>query len=118
MYKRQILDDLSRYGNVSVTEGGDGRIQVKFNGKTVVDSSGNQFTSDELLIGPDGVTLTWNSDNSGMHLAVSYTHLKKIAEQKGYQMSDAKVEKLEHIRSLMDVFKTLPYRRTGVDVKI
>lgn len=33
-------------------------------------------------------------------------------------MSDAKVEKLEHIRSLMDVFKTLPYRRTGVDVKI
>ena len=63
-----ILDDLSRYGNVSVTEGGDGRIQVKFNGKTVVDSSGNQFTSDELLIGPDGVTLTWNSDNSGMHL--------------------------------------------------
>ncbi|WP_321028050.1 flagellar basal body rod C-terminal domain-containing protein, partial [Eisenbergiella tayi] len=25
-------------------------------------------TSDELLIGPDGVTLTWNSDNSGMHL--------------------------------------------------
>ena len=43
---------------------------------------------------------------------------KKIAEQKGYQMSDAKVEKLEHIRSLMDVFKTLPYRRTGVDVKI
>ena len=63
-----ILDDLSRYGNVSVTEGGDGRIQVKFNGKTVVDSSGHQFTSDELLIGPDGVTLTWNSDNSGMHL--------------------------------------------------
>ena len=59
---------MSRYGNVSVTEGGDGRIQVKFNGKTVVDSSGNQFTSDELLIGPDGVTLTWNSDNSGMHL--------------------------------------------------
>ena len=33
-------------------------------------------------------------------------------------MSEAKVEKLEHIRSLMDVFKTLPYRRTGVDVKI
>lgn len=63
-----ILDDLARYGEVSVTEGGDGRIQVKFNGKTVVDSSGNQFTNDAIRIGQDGVTLTWNSDDSGMHM--------------------------------------------------
>ena len=28
------------------------------------------------------------------------------------------VSGLDHVRSLMDVFKNLPYRRTGVDVKI
>ena len=44
--------------------------------------------------------------------------IKKIAGEKGYLMNEARVEKLDHIRSLMDVFKTLPYRRTGVDVKI
>ncbi|MBU9744664.1 antitoxin [Diplocloster agilis] len=43
---------------------------------------------------------------------------RDIAQEKGYLMTDVRVEKLEKVRSLMDVFKTLPYKRTGVDVKI
>ncbi len=36
----------------------------------------------------------------------------------GYRLLNLSVDKLEKHRSLMDVFKTLPHRRTGVDVKI
>lgn len=36
----------------------------------------------------------------------------------GYRLLNLSVDKLERQRSLMDVFKTLPHRRTGVDVKI
>lgn len=36
----------------------------------------------------------------------------------GYRFQEIKVDKLERQRSLMDVFKTLPHRRTGIDVKI
>ena len=35
-----------------------------------------------------------------------------------YRFENILVTKLERSRSLMEVFKTLPYRRTGVDVKI
>ena len=31
---------------------------------------------------------------------------------------EVEVQRMDHVRSLMDVFKNLPYRRTGVDVKI
>ena len=34
-----------------------------------------------------------------------------------YRMKDVKIEDLGKPRSLMDVFKMLPYRRTGIDVK-
>lgn len=36
----------------------------------------------------------------------------------GYRLLSLSVDKLEKHRSLMDVFKTLPHRRTGVDVKV
>lgn len=35
-----------------------------------------------------------------------------------YRFGSVKVERLERPRSLMEVFKSLPYKRTGVDVKI
>lgn len=35
-----------------------------------------------------------------------------------YHFQSVRVEKLERQRSLMDVFKTLPHRRAGIDVKI
>lgn len=41
-----------------------------------------------------------------------------IIENHGYHAADVHIDRLEKTRSLMDVFKTLPYRRTGVDVKI
>lgn len=44
--------------------------------------------------------------------------LAKIVEQSPYQMGNVSIEKLGNPRSLMDVFKSLPYRRTGVDVKV
>lgn len=36
----------------------------------------------------------------------------------GYRLFDLSVDKLDRHRSLMDVFKTLPHKRTGVDVKV
>ena len=65
-----ILDDLSRYGDVQVTDLEDGKIQVKINGKVVVDASGASYTNDKLNIGSDGVTLTWNSNNQNAHQPV------------------------------------------------
>ena len=92
-----ILDDLSRYGDVQVTDLEDGKIQVKINGKVVVDASGASYTNDKLNIGSDGVTLTWNSNNQNANLGagairgftdmltgadpVSYTHLDVYKRQ-------------------------------------
>lgn len=42
----------------------------------------------------------------------------RLIQEKGYRLSELRIDKLEKTRSLMDVFKTLPYKRTGVDVKI
>lgn len=36
----------------------------------------------------------------------------------GYHIGEVRINQMEHIRSLMDVFKSLPYKRTGVNVKI
>ncbi len=55
--RNTILDDLSRYGAVQVTDLEDGRVQVKFNGKVVVDASGASHTNDQLMIGKDGTSL-------------------------------------------------------------
>ncbi|MEG0541874.1 MAG: antitoxin, partial [Angelakisella sp.] len=42
----------------------------------------------------------------------------KISAHTEYSFSEVFVGKLERSRSLMDVFKTLPHRRAGIDVKI
>ena len=44
--------------------------------------------------------------------------LSQITQNSSYKFERITIEKLERQRSLMDVFKTLPYKRTGVDVKI
>lgn len=41
-----------------------------------------------------------------------------IMEEHGYRAADIEVERMDHVRSLMEVFKNLPFKRTGVDVKI
>ncbi len=41
-----------------------------------------------------------------------------LPEGSPYKLRQISVERLEASRSLMDVFKSLPYKRTGVDVKI
>lgn len=46
------------------------------------------------------------------------TQFREIISQKGYAVSEIQVESMEKTRSLMDVFQSLPYKRTGVDVKI
>ena len=43
--------------------------------------------------------------------------LRNSIQHAGYHWGDA-VDRLERSRSLMDVFRSLPYKRTGVDVKI
>ena len=47
-----------------------------------------------------------------------YGTFEKIIQEHGYHLSEIKIDRMEKTRSLMDVFKTLPYKRTGVDVKI
>ena len=42
----------------------------------------------------------------------------QLIQEKGYRLSELRIDKLDKTRSLMDVFKSLPYKRTGVDVKI
>lgn len=63
-----ILDDLSRYGKVSVEDLGEGKIRVKFNGKVVVDADGGSYTNDRIDIGRDGMKLNWSSDGKNANL--------------------------------------------------
>jgi len=44
--------------------------------------------------------------------------LRQCVGNTGYRFGEIKVDRLDRPRSLMDVFKSLPYKRTGVDVKI
>ena len=44
--------------------------------------------------------------------------LRRSLRNTDYQFGDIRFDKLERPRSLMDVFRSLPYKRTGVDVKI
>lgn len=44
--------------------------------------------------------------------------LRSCIGQSDYHIGEVRIERLERPRSLMDVFKSLPYKRTGVDVKI
>ena len=44
--------------------------------------------------------------------------LRRCAGDTGYRFGEIKVDRLDRPRSLMDVFKSLPYKRTGVDVRI
>ena len=44
--------------------------------------------------------------------------LPKILGGLNYKLGQTKVERLDSARSLMQVFKSLPYKRVGVDVKI
>ena len=44
--------------------------------------------------------------------------IAKGVAQTGYRMEKLNLQPLERTRSLMEVFKSLPYKRTGVDVKI
>lgn len=43
---------------------------------------------------------------------------EQIIKEHGYRTAEVTIDRLDQNRSLMDVFKTLPYRRTGVDVKV
>lgn len=63
-----ILDELSRYGEVQVIPRDDGGMQVKFNGKIVVDGTGSQYTADSIQIGADKTSLTWRSSQEQLKL--------------------------------------------------
>ena len=44
--------------------------------------------------------------------------IARVIGQLGYKFGDIHITDLERERSLMEVFRSLPYKRTGVDVKI
>ena len=43
---------------------------------------------------------------------------RQIMESHGYRVVSVESKEMEHVRSLMDVFENLPYKRTGIDVKV
>lgn len=53
---------------------------------------------------------------NGFNTVIS--NLPKFMEGTNYQMGKTEVTTLKKTRSLMEVFKSLPYRRVGLDVKI
>lgn len=63
-----ILDELARYGAVEVIQQEDGGVQVRFNGRMVVDGSGNQYTADRLILGADGLPMTWRGSGDEVKL--------------------------------------------------
>ncbi len=63
-----ILDDLSRYGKIEVNSLDQGRIQVKLDGKVVVDAAGGSYTNDSLRLSNDGTSLAWASDGKATDL--------------------------------------------------
>ena len=44
--------------------------------------------------------------------------LPQLLSNSSYRIGKAKVDTIKEPRSLMDVFKSLPYRRVGVDVTV
>ena len=44
--------------------------------------------------------------------------LRRCIRETEYQFGEIRFDKLERPRSLMDVFRSLPYKRTGVDVRV
>jgi hypothetical protein len=44
--------------------------------------------------------------------------LPQLLSNSEYRLGKAKIDTLKEPRSLMDVFKSLPYRRVGVDVTV
>ncbi len=64
---------------------------------------------DFALFCPPGSEEAFAGMREGVSKAVSST---------SYELGDVRVETLQRSRSLMNVFKSLPYRRTGVDVKV
>jgi hypothetical protein len=50
-----------------------------------------------------------------MEASSSFRECVKFSE---YSIKEIKIGKLEKSRSLVQVFKTLPYKRTGINVKI
>jgi len=64
---------------------------------------------DVALFCPPGYLREFQSVRDGLAACVANS---------SYRVGDIRIDKLEHTRSLMDVFKSLPYKRTGVNVKI
>lgn len=48
----------------------------------------------------------------------SISQLASVVANLSYRLGDVRVLPLDHSRSLMEVFKSLPYKRAGVDVKV
>lgn len=66
--RNNILDDLARYGELNVTNRSDGSIQVKFNGKVVVDSENNSFWNESISLDEDDITMRWSGDSNKLAL--------------------------------------------------
>lgn len=57
-------------------------------------------------------------ENYVSQYAVLADVFRETVGEYGFRLVDVNIDQMEGIRSLMDVFKDLPYRRTGVDVRI
>lgn len=84
-------------------------IDIESIGRFEVELNVHGQTLDFSLFCPSGVTESYKGIRSG---------LSRVMQATPYRLGEVRVDSLEHPRSLMEVFKSLPYRRVGVDVKI
>lgn len=99
------------------SEGGGGKDQIHM--MVVFDVDGIGRFEAELFVKEKEISLSLLCPAAYVNEFSNFgTRIMRATASTGYRFQDIKVDKLERQRSLMDVFKTLPHRRTGIDVKI
>lgn len=123
-----VLDDMRAFSEIWINPQNDDRgknsgvgeenrsmhmllvIDVEAVGRFETEVFVDGYTLDVALFCPRGAENYFDKFNDAIKSAVKRSET--------YKLNDLRVETLARPRSLMTVFKTLPYRRTGVDVVI
>ena len=113
VYKRQDPKDEGRNGEPGSREGGHVHVLITFDVPGV-----GQMEAEFMMAGKElGFHLYCPESYIGIFESL-VPEFRNIMEEHGYKASGIEVERMDHVRSLMEVFKNLPFKRTGVDVKI
>ena len=73
----------------------------------------------ELFVNDDRLSIIMLCPDTHIDIFSKFSeNIKTALEKTDYTLGTVKVDKLEEPRSLMQVFKSLPHRRTGINLKI